>query len=258
MPNRLLIDVLPVLLLIGSAAFAAEPDWRVRFINPVGTDELRMRELLERKDGVADMVALLDTLFALKQPLTVEVGAADGPYYEPGAEIITIPYEFALDIERRFTKQDELAGREPDGIDDLVLDVVMHTLFHELGHVLMYQYELPLFYEEEDVVDSLANLLLLDYTENGTQVATSAAKMYRLEAEGIDSFEAADFWDEHSLDIQRYYDVYCAIYGAFPEDNQRIIGDVFDGDEEQGEVCIDTYTRVANAWAPLLVPILKE
>ena len=230
----------------------------LRFLEPGDEDEARMKRLLEQEDGVPDMVALFNALFILKAPLTVKVGAEDGPYYEPGAEVITIPYAFALEIEQRFQEQGDPARVNLEESDDLVLDVVMHTLFHELGHALMWQYELPLFFEEEDVVDSLANLLLLDYTENGQQVAISAAEMYRLEAADIERFEAADFWNEHSLDIQRHYDVYCAIYGADPEGNQRIIDEVFDASEEQGDVCIDTYTRIANSWAPLLEPILRE
>jgi len=141
-------------------------------------------------------------------------------------------------------------------MDDIVLDVVMHTLFHEMGHVLMAQYKLPLFFEEEDVVDSLANILLLEHTEYGAIVATSAAEMFRLEHEDMESFEASDFWGDHSLDVQRHYDIYCSIYASDPDEHADIIDTIFDGDEEQADLCIDTYERVRLSWDPLLKPIL--
>lgn len=216
-----------------------------------------MQTLLQQQGALPDMVALFETLFRLKTPIKLLVGADDGPYYESGAEIITLPYQFALEIERTFKTSGDPTRVDLDALDDIVLDVVMHTLFHELGHVLMAQYQLPLFYEEEDTVDSLANLLLLEYTEYGTEVATSAAEMFRLQHEKIETFEAADFWDEHSLDLQRHYDIYCSIYGAYPDVNESLIDEVFDGDEDQAELCLDTYERIRASWQPLLEPILR-
>ncbi len=241
---------------ISSEVLADEGDWIVEFSEPTNADDVRMKALMQQPGGVLDMVDLFESLFRLKRPINLQIGAAEGPHYDSESEVITIPYHFAFDIEQRFLAQEESDSVEAGEFDDVVLDVVMHTLFHELGHALMWQYELPLFFEEEDVVDSLANLLLLEYTEYGTEVAISAAEMFRLEAPDIENYEAADFWAEHSLDLQRHYDVYCSIYGAYPEDNAYLIEDIFEGDEHQAEVCIDTYQRVAAAWEPLLKPIL--
>lgn len=245
-----------VVLSVFTPLFAGEGDWVIEFSEPKNSDESRMQSLLQEEGALLDMVALLESLFRLVEPVTVLVGADDGPYYEGGTEIVTLPYQFALDIEQKFKNHGDPERVDLEALDDIVLDVVMHTLFHELGHVLMAQHQLPLFYEEEDVVDSLANLLLLEYTEYGTEVATSAAEMFRLEHEGIETFEAADFWDEHSFDLQRHYDVYCSIYGAYPEENKSLIDTVFDGDEDQAELCIDNYERIRESWQPLLEPIL--
>jgi len=262
---RVLVDLrvwVAGLCLFAAAALppvsADEGDWVLTFAEPKNEDESRMRSLLQGENALPDMIELLESLFSMKETINLKVGTEDGPYYEAGAEIITIPYHFALEIEQRFLTHGDPERVDLEQLDDIVLDVIMHTLFHELGHALMAQYELPLFFEEEDVVDSLANILLIEHTEYGPLVATSAAEMYRLEHEGMDEFQASDFWDEHSLDLQRHYDVYCSIYGANPDANENIITDVFDGDQNQANVCIDTYERVRESWDPLLEPIILQ
>jgi len=216
-----------------------------------------MKALLERPDALPDIVALINDLLRLKHSVQVQVGSDDGPYYDAEVEIVTMPYQFALDIEARFSKHGNPSRVDLTALDDIVIDVVMHTLFHELGHVLMAQYRLPLFFEEEDVVDSLANMLLLEYTNNGAVIATSAAEMFLLEHAGLDEFEASDFWGEHSLDIQRHFDIYCGIYASEPDSNDYLIDDIFDGDEDQADSCFDTYERIRLSWEPLLQPILR-
>jgi len=64
------------------------------------------------------------------------------------------------------------------------------------------------------------------------------------------------YWDEHSLDEQRFYDTVCLIYGRDPEKYAYL---VHDGTlpRERAEFCGEEYDRISMAWQTLLAPVLK-
>ena len=90
------------------------------------------------------------------------------------------------------------------------------TLFHELAHVLIWELNLPVFGREEDAADNIAlmGLMLLDrelpeaeqglVVEKLQAVADGWELEWRLVEE--DQLELA-YWDLHSLEIQRYYNI---------------------------------------------------
>ena len=69
------------------------------------------------------------------------------------------------------------------------------------------QHALP----EEDAVDQLSTLVLIEATENGEQMALDGALTFKLYADADKSEKI--YWDEHSLDEQRYFDTICLVYG---------------------------------------------
>lgn len=243
-------------LFSNTAVHADAGDWIVKYETPENDEEEALLELLQGEYGIPDMVSYLESQYRLKKPVYLQVGADEGPHYEVDNEIITIPYHYAAEIYERFDKYGDESRIDMSDMDEIALDVIFHTLLHELGHALMAQYNYPLFFEEEDVVDALSNYLLLEYTEFGAQVAVSAAEMFWVEQEDLSTYEADDFWGEHSLEIQRAYDVYCAIVGAYPDDSDHIVDSIFEGDEDKAYDCIENYERIRAAWEPLLEPVI--
>ncbi len=132
----------------------------------------------------------------------------------------------------------------------------MHTLFHELAHALISIYELPVIGKEEDAADGLASVLLIEFFEDGQEIAISAADLFDLESDDKEIFED-DFWNEHSLDAQRFYSTLCHVYGSEPEKYGYLV-EQSAFSEERAELCIEEYEILSSSWFGLLKPYIKH
>ncbi len=200
---------------------------------------------LKEEDALPDMVQFINETVPFVEPVTLLIGADDGPLFDPQTNEIWIPLEFLTEIDERFV-QSELAINKAER-DNAVQDVLLHTLLHEIAHAIVAQFEIPTLGKEEDAADNLATVLLLEYFEDGDLIALNAADMFALEDQDSDTFEQADFWDEHSLNIQRYYTTICHVYGARPDDNESLIENE-ELSQERAERCIDEYAQVRADW----------
>lgn len=192
-------------------------------------------------------VEFINGLLRFAETVTVLSEVEDGPLFDPGTQEIWMPGSFADVVEAHFGEENAP-----------VADVYLHTLVHEVGHVLYDQYDLPLLAREEDAADALASVLLLEYAQNGARVVLNAARMFGLESETSDQVEEADFWSEHSLDIQRYYTTLCHVYGSDPEGQARLVNDDYGLSKERAENCEYEYKRIRQAWLNVLEPYLKR
>ncbi|MGQ7845344.1 DUF4344 domain-containing metallopeptidase [Granulosicoccus sp. 3-233] len=192
-------------------------------------------------------VEFINGLLRFAQTVTVLSEVEDGPLFDPGTQEIWMPGSFADVIESHFGE-----AEAP------VADVYLHTLVHEVGHVLYDQYDLPLLAREEDAADALASVLLLEYAQDGARVVLNAARMFGLESETSGQVAEADFWSEHSLDIQRYYTTLCHVYGSDPEGQARLVNDDYGLSPERAENCEYEYQRIRRAWLTVLAPYLKR
>ena len=98
---------------------------------------------------------------------------------------------------------------------------------------------------------------MLEFHERGDEVVLNAAEMFGLESDSVEWFEAADFWDEHSLDIQRYYTSICHVYGSDSEGNEELINEEYGLSEERAEACIEEYELLRDGWLRVLQPYLR-
>lgn len=224
------------------------------FIAPQNKEDTIALKEIKNAGTVQDVINFLNKDMILPRTITIIVGAEDGPLYDPETIQIEIPYSFITEMKEFFSK-DYKINDEQITPKQAAQDVLLHTLFHEIGHALIDILNLPTTGKEEDAVDNLATLLLIEFYENGSDIALSAAEAFAYENETIDEFEDQDFWDEHSLDIQRYYSTLCLIYGGDPENYKDIISEL---GEERSELCIEDYDKKAESWFTLLKPHLKE
>lgn len=203
---------------------------------------------------IEDVLFFLNNDLNIPKPITILMGAKDGPLYDPDKIQIDIPYSFLVGMKEYFLQdyRNEVDEMTPIQASQ---DVLLHTLFHEIGHALIDLGNLPITGKEEDAVDTLATLLLIEYYDGGTDIALSAAEAFGYESDTIEEFEDQDFWGEHSLDIQRYYSTLCLIYGSTPNDYKDIVDDL---GVERAEMCIEDYEIKRNNWFALLKPYLKE
>ncbi|MFC3228743.1 DUF4344 domain-containing metallopeptidase [Marinibaculum pumilum] len=145
--------------------------------------------------------------------------------------------------------------------EDLVLFVngnTLFTLYHELGHALVHRLEIPVLGREEDAVDSLAGWLMVpeEPDAEAEELLMAAGDGHALAAYYGEDDELA-FWDEHSMDLQRFAAIYCLLYGSDPEGFAELADDIEmpDGDRER---CPATYAQVEASWLSVLAPHLRD
>ncbi len=139
--------------------------------------------------------------------------------------------------------------------DQAVLHATFFTLYHELGHGLVDVLDIPITGKEEDAVDGLSTLIL---AEAGVEdAALNGATWFLLQGAQQTNIEDLAFWDEHSLDLQRFFNIACWVYGKNPEDHAYLVDDGI-LPMERAERCSAEYQQLYNSWDKLLAPYLKE
>lgn len=172
-------------------------------------------------------------------------------FYEPETRQVTLCYQLIDDYYELFAKK----IKDKSKLDDAVKAATAATFFHELGHGLVDAWKIPITGREEDAVDQLSTLVLIEATEDGAQMALDGALTFKLYAD-LAKGEAKIYWDEHSLDEQRFFDTICLVYG---HDDEKYAYLVTNGTlpEERAVFCTEDYDKVNRAWRQLLAPYLK-
>jgi hypothetical protein len=176
----------------------------------------------------------------------------DDAFYDPDTRTISMCYQL---IDHYY----EMFGptiKDPAKLDEAVRGATVSTFIHELGHALIDAWDLPITGREEDAADQLSNLVLLHTSERGEQMTLTAAIQFRLYAKESKG-KKRKFYNEHSLDEQRFYDTICMIYGNKPEKYKYLVDD---GTlpEERAEDCPDDFAKIAYSWHKLIAPYLKH
>ena len=201
------------------------------------------------------LVESMNRLLQIPKDVSFVFGAEDGPLYDSETHEILMPDDFTFEVMGRFINAKYV--EKENELYSVTMDVIEHTLYHELGHALVDILQIPITGREEDAADNLATMLVILSNEKGGEVALSAADLFDLEGEDIKEFTDEDFWDEHSLDFQRFYNTICLIYGSEPNQYQYLIKEL-DIAEDRAELCIDDYHRQSQSWGKLLKPYLKD
>jgi hypothetical protein len=143
---------------------------------------------------------------------------------------------------------------EDQAAADFVAANVISTFYHELGHGLIDVLQLAVLGREEDAADTLSAVLMHQVwdEESATTLVYGTANafwLYASEAEQA-GYETA-YWDEHSLDMQRYYNLVCLFYGANPEMRDDDITEL-ELPEDRAERCPDEYALAEESWGAML------
>ena len=174
-------------------------------------------------------------------------------FYDPSQKAIFMCYELINDIDALFYQH--LNG-DPSYIDETnrVIDFIF---YHELGHALIGVYELPTTGPEEDAADSFSSYVMADLTggTDGQDSIYTAATWFWLEhqRQGISN---SALWAEHSLNMQRYYNISCFSYGSNPSYNQDLVDNGW-LPYERAIRCGGEYTQQKNSWNEILQPFFK-
>ena len=121
-----------------------------------------------------------------------------------------------------------LASSAESLVDPKAATFVMGNLefvvLHELSHLIIGDFNVPIIGPEEYAADYIAAMVLIQAKMFDPQRAVRAREFVRATADAfalswqVDPKTAVDvrYWDTHALDIQRFYQIACLLYGSDP------------------------------------------
>ncbi len=149
-------------------------------------------------------------------------------------------------------------GYEQDKALKTAIFASLFFFYHESGHMLIHELNLPVVGKEEDVADQFSAFFLLmndssaDKSDSG-EILMSAAKLFALE-KNLASEQGLQ--DEHALDRQRFYNLVCMLYGAAPAKYSNLVANL-NYLEPRLSRCQAESKSLVTAWQRLLQPYLK-
>ncbi|MBU1174931.1 MAG: DUF4344 domain-containing metallopeptidase [Alphaproteobacteria bacterium] len=152
----------------------------------------------------------------------------------------------------------DLTREQVHAADEFAVNNTWFVLYHELGHMLVDQLGLPVLGREEDAVDNIATFALLALgSDTSDQALIDASHGWMLSDARYDSFYMSDFYDEHSLDLQRAFAITCLMVGN-DRKKFRDAADHMEMDTGRQRSCADDYAQVETSLVALLSPYIGE
>ena len=215
----------------------------------------------------------------LEREVTVQVAECGAPnaYWSASERRMLLCYEMPLFLAFALRAN----GVKEAEIDAQVHGTVLAIIWHEFGHLLQSELDLPIVGNSEDAADQLSTLILLGQGEEGAEMAyahamaqefkvTPAFAKARLDAvaaigkappsspEGLDAAALArlPYMAKHSFGTERKIDILCMLYGHSPTTRHALVG-------PQGlhparaEKCPRDFEQLQRNWTRLLAPHMK-
>lgn len=221
---------------------------KVEYRETNNRDHQELRASFVENRSLDLMGEAIEAGFNLPRDLTLATEDCGQPnaFYNPAHTTISICYELVRAIYndyRRYARSDaELATA--------VWSAVVFVMYHEVGHAMVDLHSLPITGREEDAVDQLATVVLLQAGPEGRDAALRGAEWFYQNSRRQRG--RPQYWGEHSLDQQRYFNVICWVYGSDPVANAALLGRDWGLPRERAERCPSEYARMSAAWSELL------
>jgi hypothetical protein len=162
---------------------------------------------------------------------------------------------------RDFDKDPRLKDLTPPQRKDLIEFVTGNMLFallHEMGHMHIQEMGLPVLGREEDAADSYAITALIKVATDASHgVLVAATKGWFLDsARNEKEHTTTPFYDEHSVDKTRAYQIVCLMVGSDPDKFADLANQVKMPEDRQ-ESCAGDYSNASWSWETVLKPHLR-
>ncbi len=146
-----------------------------------------------------------------------------------------------------------LADRTLDKTVRFVINNTLFTIYHEVGHLLVDKQQWPVLGREEDVADNFASYVLLSQKRRSFERALKDAALgWRLEDEAYGR-TASDYYGEHSLDLQRAYQIVCMMVGKDRRTFQ-VTAREWGIDRRRQAGCSEEYAQISGSLERLIAP----
>jgi hypothetical protein len=238
---------------INSESLSDSGNFKIIFESPTGE-----RNLISEADKqtLRLMTADLNSIFKLPRDVVVSFENCDEPdaAYDSENGKLLMCYELFDDLTEIFRREYKNAAERENAANGAAVFI----FFHELGHALIDLYDLPVTGREEDAADQLSTLILLSGSTEGEKMALSGAMSFGLEGDAPDEDNGdLPFWDEHSFNRQRFYNIVCLVYGSNPAKHQSLVGENA-LPAERAALCPSEFSQANKSWSRLLAPFVKR
>lgn len=139
---------------------------------------------------------------------------------------------------------------------DFVAGNMVFVTYHEAGHMLVSELELPVLAQEEDAVDNLATVSMLaaDTDDMDVYLLHAMTGWFLMSEE---DYDALVFYGEHDLDQQRGYRMLCLMVGADADAFLDLAEDLA-LPEDRIDSCALDYEQAADSWEYVTDPYLRQ
>lgn len=231
----------------------------VRYEDATSKEAISGKKIYQDHKMLEDMADGVNYLFDLPQDIPIVGKQCDqvNAFWNTEERQMEMCYEFPDDLRSEFAQTDD-----PDPLKP-AMDATYGVFFHEMGHMLIDAYDLPVTGREEDVADQVAAFVLLQPGEDeqldgeSVQVLLTMADLFQIWANENGQPDESMFADEHSPDQVRVYNLLCWAFGADPEGNSEIV-DAGLLPEARAVRCEDEFDHINRAWVTLLEPHMKQ
>src|SRR5262249_35317094 len=204
---------------------------------------------------VEKVAEALSARYVMPRPLPIlfpECGTINA-FYTSDKPAILACYElldYFYNVFKPLSKTEEQVGRKLAG-------AFYFTFFHELGHALAGELDLPITGKEEDAADQLSAIILTKIPGVGRECALAAAEWFAVAGQEKQKTGKIAWYDEHSFDLQRMYDIICIVYAGDQQANADLVKAVGMSADRQAR-CVRETPRKAKAWDDILRPHVRK
>jgi Putative metallopeptidase len=136
---------------------------------------------------------------------------------------------------------------------------MLYGVFHEMGHAVISEMQLPVVGREEDAADSFAIVAALKLMTNVSVRALieSGKGWFLSELSDRRNGAITSFYEAHGMNLQRAYQIVCFMVGADPE-KFKGLAEATNLPATRQQSCNYDYTAAAWSWGELLRPHLRK
>lgn len=226
----------------------------VIYESPQSTKYNELKEVLKKGKSFETLADSLNRAFLLPIDITIELDECNAvnAFYDKNNKKLIMCYEL-IEYLWKYSKS---TSNNNDEANQTLSGLIAFIFLHEVGHALIDMYDLPITGREEDAVDQLATTILL-LQKNGDQFLVSTSKFFL--TKGVVDTLSHDlvFWDEHSLSLQRFYNIMCLQYGKDPQKYGLLVDNGL-LPKDRAEQCKTEYEKYWKSWATILLPYLDQ
>lgn len=211
-----------------------------------------LQQVFQQNQSFEKVAQALNQTLAIPRDVPIVFGecGVGNAYYQPSQHRIVMCYELI----EYFSKVFKGKYKSTAEMNQAVAGATVFTFFHELGHALIGELKLPVTGREEDAADEFSTLLLSGGKDSTGKAPLAAATWFALEGAKP---KHEKFWDEHSLDMQRFYGIVCLLYGRDSSRYATLAKNIGFPDARLKK-CKAEYPQKTRAWKALLAPHLKK